>query len=335
LVIGLSGPVTPFLPIAEQMTFLLKFTRQAAVLIAILLAASMVIFLLVEAAPGDPAEIMLGTNAQPDTVAALRAELGLDRPLPVRYLSWIGGVLTGDLGKSYTYDTPVSELLGQRLAVTLPLTALATLISICVALPLGVSAAARPGGVSDGLASVFSQFGIAVPNFWIGLLLILTVSLGLGWFPAGGFPGWGDGFWPALSSLILPAVAMAVPQAAVLTRVTRAAVIEVTNEDFVRTARAKGNSPRRALWRHVVPNALLPVVTMLGMQIPFLISGAVLVENVFTLPGIGTLAYQALSQRDLIVVQNVVLLFAVIVLVTNAIVDALYTILDPRLRGKS
>lgn len=312
-----------------------RLARQIGGLGIVLAIASLVIFLLIEAAPGDPASIILGTSASPDTVAALRTDLGLDRPLPLRYLSWIGGVFTGDLGNSYTYDTPVSALIANRLAVTAPLTLIATLLSIIISLPLGVWAANRPNGPVDTLASLFSQVGIAVPNFWIGLLLILGVALGLGWFTPGGFPGWDGNFWAALEALILPSIALAVPQSAVLTRVTRAAVIEVTNEDFIRTARAKGMSRTRALWRHAVPNALLPVVTMLGLQIPFLISGAVLVENVFTLPGIGTLAYQALSQRDLIVVQNVVLMFTLIVMVVNVVVDALYAVLDPRLRGRT
>ncbi|WP_028725525.1 ABC transporter permease [Paracoccus zeaxanthinifaciens] len=317
------------------MPALTRSARRIGGLLAVLLIASLVIFLLIEAAPGDPASIMLGTSAAPDTVAALRAELGLNRPLALRYLSWLGGLVRGDMGVSYTYDTPVAGLILDRLLVTLPLTAMAVVLSVAIALPLGVWAANRPNGPVDTLASVFSQVGIAVPNFWIGLLLILGVALGLGWFTTGGFPGWGAGAGPAIGALVLPAIALAIPQAAVLTRVTRAAVIEVANEDFIRTARAKGLSRSRALWRHTVPNALLPVVTMLGLQIPFLISGAVLVENVFTLPGIGTLAYQALSQRDLIVVQNVVLLFTLIVLVVNFAVDGLYSVLDPRLRGRT
>ena len=308
--------------------------RRLAGAALMLLVTSLVIFLLIEAAPGDPAEIMLGTSAQADTVAALRDQLGLDRPLMVRYLAWLGGVVTGDMGQSYTYGVPVAGLIAERMLVTLPLTLMATLLAVGVSVPLGVMAAARPGRAGDGLATVFAQMGIAVPNFWIGLLLILVFALKLGWFPVGGFPGWGDAGWGAISALILPAVALAIPQAAVLTRVTRAAVLDVASEDFIRTARAKGLSRRRALWRHTVPNALLPVVTMLGLQIPFLISGAVLVENVFSLPGIGTLAYQALSQRDLIVVQNVVLLFAAIVLAVNAGTDALYARLDPRLKAR-
>ena len=309
--------------------------RRLAAALLMLLVTSLVIFLAIEAAPGDPAEIMLGTSAQADTLAALRSQLGLDRPLMVRYAAWLGDVVTGDLGQSYTYGVPVAGLIADRMLVTLPLTLIATALAVVVSVPLGVMAAARPGRAGDGLASVFAQMGIAVPNFWIGLLLILGFALKLRWFPTGGFPGWGDAGIGAIRSLVLPAIALAIPQAAVLTRVTRAAVLDIASEDFVRTARAKGLSSRRALWRHVVPNALLPVVTMLGLQIPFLISGAVLVENVFNLPGIGTLAYQALSQRDLIVVQNVVLLFAVIVLAVNAGTDALYARLDPRLRGRA
>ncbi|WP_432454216.1 MULTISPECIES: ABC transporter permease [unclassified Agarivorans] len=303
-------------------------------LIVTLLVVSFVIFLVMEAVPGDPAEIILGMSAAPDTLEALRSQLGLDQSFLVRYVNWLVGLLHGDLGNSYTYSTSVAQLIGERLTVTLPLTGLAVFLSVLISLPLGVIAAAKPNGIVDIFASLFSQIGIAVPNFWIGLLLILGISLSFGWFPAGGFPGWEAGFWAALQALILPSIALAIPQAAVLTRVTRAAVIEVTNEDFVRTARAKGATPNQALWRHIMPNALIPIVTMLGMQISVLIAGAVLVENVFSLPGMGTLAYQALAQRDLIVIQNVVLFFAAIVMIINFIVDALYTVLDPRLRTR-
>lgn len=299
-----------------------------------LLLASVVIFALVKAAPGDPAQIMLGTSAAPDTLAALRVQLGLDQPLIWQYLGWLQGIVSGDMGQSYTYDVPVSGLVASRAAVTLPLAALASIGAVMLAVPLGVWAAARPGGGADIAATVLAQMGIAVPNFWIAIVLILTVSLGLGYFPAGGFPGWQSGWVSALQALILPAISLGIPQAAVLTRVTRAAVLDLMHEDFIRTARAKGLSLRQALWRHAVPNALLPVVTMLGLQIPFLISGAVLVENVFNLPGIGTLAYQALAQRDLIVVQNVILLFAALVLVMNVLTDTLAVMLDPRLRGR-
>ncbi len=309
-------------------------TKSLAGLLVTLLVVSFVIFLIMEAVPGDPAEIMLGTSASPDTLEALRNQLGLNQPLLTRYFSWLWGVLHGDLGNSYTYSTSVAQLIGERLKVTLPLTGMAIVLSVAISLPLGVIAASRPNGIVDNFASLFAQVGIAVPNFWIGLLLILGVALYFGVLPAGGFPGWDAGFWPAIKALLLPSIALAIPQAAVLTRVTRAAVIEVTNEDFVRTARAKGATPNHALWRHVMPNALIPVVTMLGMQISVLIAGAVLVENVFNLPGLGSLAYQALAQRDLVVIQNVVLFFAAIVMGVNFLVDAVYTVLDPRLRAR-
>ncbi|MDV7103632.1 ABC transporter permease [Vibrio sp. TH_r3] len=309
-------------------------THSFSRLLITLLIVSFVIFLIMEAVPGDPAEIILGMSAQPDTLAALRAQLGLDQPLLTRYSVWLVGLLQGDLGNSYTYSTAVSELISERLAVTLPLTAIAIMLSVVISVPLGVLAAAKPNSAVDIFASFFSQIGIAVPNFWIGLLLILGIALTFGWFPSGGFPGWDTSVALSLQALVLPSIALAIPQAAVLTRVTRAAVLEVINEDFVRTARAKGATPSHVLWRHVMPNALIPVVTMLGMQISVLIAGAVLVENVFNLPGMGTLAYQALAQRDLIVIQNVVLFFAAIVMGVNFIVDALYTILDPRLRSR-
>ena len=304
-----------------------------AFLAASLLAVSFIIFAVMAAVPGDPAEIMLGTSAAPDTLAALRRELGLDQPFLLRYGDWLAGLTRGDLGLSYTYSTPVAELIGERLAVTLPLAGYAVALSLAISLPLGVFAGQKPGGPADIVATLFSQIGIAVPGFWIGLLLILGVALTLGWFPTGGFPGWQAGLLPAITALTLPAIALAIPQAAVLTRVTRTAVIDVAREDFVRTARAKGASRMRALWRHVVPNALIPVVTMLGMQISVLMAGTVLVENVFTLPGLGTLAYQALAQRDLIVIQNVALLFAVIVMGLNFAVDTLYAVIDPRLKA--
>ena len=302
-------------------------------LVATLLAVSVLVFLVMGVLPGDPAAVMLGTSARPDTLAALQAELGLDRPLIVRYLAWMGGALTGDFGTSYTYHVPVGGLIADRLAITLPLAVLAILVSIAIALPLGILAAARRNGPADAGATVFAQLGVAMPNFWIGLILVLVFSSWLGLMPSGGFPGWGAGFWPCLVALAMPAVALALPQAGILTRVTRSAVLDVMGEDFVRTARAKGLSHRRALIRHVVPNALLPIVTIVGLQFTFLIAGAVLVENVFSLPGLGRLAYQSLVQRDLVTMQAVVLFFAALVILVNFLVDLSYLVLDPRLRA--
>ncbi len=308
-------------------------TRRIFGLMLTLIAVSLLVFAVMALLPGDPAAITLGTSATPETLAALRHDMGLDQPLIVRYGQWLAGALTGDLGKSYTYGVPVAGLIVERLAVTLPLAVLAIVLSVLVAVPLGVAAAARRGGFLDIVAALFSQMGIAVPGFWVGLLLVLLFATSLGWMPAGGFPGWSNGMWPAMKSLVLPAVALALPQAAVLTRVTRSAVLDTLHEDFARTATAKGLSRSRVLWGHVVPNALVPVLTILGLQFTFLVAGAVLIENVFTLPGLGRLAYQALSQRDVIVLQDVVLFFAGLVIVVNFLVDLSYLALDPRMRA--
>ncbi|MEW9526495.1 ABC transporter permease [Agrobacterium radiobacter] len=307
--------------------------RRLVSLVITLFAVSLIIYVVMGLLPGDPAAIMLGTSASPDTLAALQKQMGLDQPLPLRYLHWLAGVFQGDLGQSYTYGVPVAGLILERLAVTLPLALLAVCLSVAIAIPLGVAAARNRNGALDFAAGLFSHVGIAVPGFWVGLLLIIVFSTTLGWMPAGGFPGWTPSFSAGLMALILPAVALALSQAGVLTRVCRSAVLEVMNEDFVRTARAKGLSERVALWRHAVPNAMIPVVTMIGLQFTFLIAGAVLVENVFNLPGLGRLAYQALTQRDIVVMQSVVLFFSALVIIMNFVVDIAYLLIDPRLRA--
>ncbi len=297
-----------------------------------LLVASLLIFLLLEILPGDPAAVILGVGAQEDTLRALRAELGLDLPAPVRYLNWLGEVLQGNLGRSYTYDTPVQELLLNRVELSLPLALLAILLSTGIAIPLGVFAASRHRKVADTGIMGFAQLGVAVPNFWFAILLILLFSVKLGWFSAGGFAGWDAGWFPAFKSLVLPAVALALPQAAILARVTRSSVLETVQEDYIRTARAKGLSRSQALWRHAVRNALIPVVTILGLQLSFLLAGTIIIENVFYLPGVGRLLFQAIAQRDLMVVKNLVLVLAATVVLINFLVDLLYAVLDPRLR---
>lgn len=307
-------------------------SRRLTGLVITLLVVSLVIFAVMDLLPGDPASIMLGTSASPETLAALRHELGLDQPLLFRYGQWLAGVFSGNLGQSYTYGVPVAGLIVERLAVTLPLALIAIALSVLIALPLGVLAAARRGGIVDAVATVFSQVSIAVPAFWVALLLIILFSTTLGLMPAGGFPGWDAGFLPALQALVMPAVALALPQAGVLTRVTRSAVLDTMHEDFARTAVAKGLSGSTVLWRHIVPNALVPILTILGLQFTFLVAGAVLVENVFNLPGLGRLAFQALSQRDIVVMQDVVLFFAGLVIVMNFIVDLSYLVIDPRMR---
>ncbi|WP_416355216.1 ABC transporter permease [Aureimonas phyllosphaerae] len=307
--------------------------RQSAGFLVLLIAVSLLVFVVFDLLPGDPAAVMLGTSARPDTLVALRAELGLDQPVFLRWLAWLGAATTGDFGRSITYGMPVSGLIAQRMAVTLPL----ALMALALALPLGLTsgflAARRPGAWADRVAVVFAQSGMAVPNFWIGLLLILVFANTLGWMPGGGFPGWDAGIASALTSLTMPAVALALPQAAVLCRVTRGALLETASEDFLRTARAKGLSETSALLRHGAPNALPPILTVVGFQFAFLVAGAVLVENVFALPGLGQLAYQALAQRDLVTMQAVALLLAASVVLVNALVDALQVWVDPRRRA--
>lgn len=300
-------------------------------LILTTLAASIIVFLLMQVLPGDPAAVMLGINAQPETLAALQKQLGLDAPLWSRYLTWISGFVVGDFGVSYTYSVPISELLGPRILVSLPLAMLAMFLSIVVAIPLGVIAASKRGKATDVIGMGVAQVGVAIPNFWLGLLLILLFSLQLGWFPASGFGGWDRGLWTGLRSLILPAVALALPLAAILARVTRSAVIETLSEDFVRTARAKGLSRSAALWKHATPNALIPVVTIIGLQFSFLLAGTIIIENVFNLPGVGRLIFQSIAQRDLITVQSLVTLLAASVIAVNFLVDLAYGFLDPRL----
>ena len=298
-----------------------------------LLVAALVVFVVMEVLPGDPAAIILGTGAQPDNLAALRKELGLDQPAVLRFFAWIGGLLTGDLGNSYTYSVPVAELIADRVAVSLPLAVIAILLSTAIAIPLGVLAAARHKRLADLCVMGFSQIGVAVPNFWFAILLVLLFSVTLRWLPAGGFAGWDAGVLAALQSLLLPAVALALPQAAILARVTRSSVLEVLGEDYVRTARAKGLTRRAALWRHALRNALIPVVTIMGLQFSFLLAGTIIIENVFYLPGLGRLIFQAIAQRDLVVVRDLVVLLAGTVVIVNFVVDLLYAVLDPRLRG--
>ncbi len=307
--------------------------KRFAALVATLFAASLVVFLVMQVLPGDPATIILGVGAREDTLAAMRQQLGLDRPLIVQYLAWVGGLLTGDLGTSYTYSRPVSDLVLQRLNVSLPLALMAIALSTAIAIPSGVIAAARHNRLGDVGVSAVAQIGIAIPNFWFAMLLILLFSITLGWFPAGGFAGWEGGLLPGLRSLLLPAVALALPQAAILTRVTRSSVLEVLGEDHVRTARAKGLTRSAALWCHAVRNALIPVITIMGLQFSFLVAGTIVIENVFYLPGLGRLLFQAIAQRDLIVVQSLVVLLAGFVVVVNFLVDIAYLAIDPRLRG--
>lgn len=310
--------------------------KRLLTLLATLAAASALIFSVLELLPGNVAQVILGDSATPESIAALEAKLGLHRPALERYTDWAGGWLHGHSAVSTSYDAPTATLIAERLQVTLPLAVLAMALTVALALAMGVYAASRHRRPGDVVVMTLSQLGLAVPSFWLAILLILVFSVKLQWFSAGGFPGWteaeGGGFWPGLQALLLPAVALAAVQAAVLARWVRSSVLDVMRDDYVRTARAKGLSRRATLWRHVLRNAMIPVLTVIGLQFAFLISGTVVVEQVFVLPGIGRLVFQAVANRDLAVVRDVVMLLVAMVVVVNFIVDLLYAAIDPRLK---
>jgi len=309
------------------------FLKRLITLIATLVGASIVVFLVLEVLPGNAAQVLLGPDASAQAVQALAVKLGLDRPAPERYWEWITGMLHGDLGLSYAYSSPVSDLVRERLAVTVPLAMMAMALTSLIALSAGIYAAARHNKLGDVSVMGLSQIGIAIPNFWFAILLILLFSVHLRWFSAGGFPGWDEGIFEGIKALLLPAVALAVVQSAILARITRSAVLEVSHEDFVRTARAKGASRMRTLWGHVLRNAMIPVITVMGLQFAELLAGTIVVERVFSLPGLGYLIFQSILNRDLIVVRNCVMLLAAMVVAVNFVVDVLYAAIDPRVKA--
>ena len=302
-------------------------------LVATLLVASAIVFAAMSVLPGDAALLRLGMNAEPEAVAALRAEMGLDRPLPARFAAWLGGVVSGDLGTSGTYDVPVTALIAERAAVSAPLAALALLLSVMLALPAGLLAAIRRDRISDRLVQAAAQVGLSVPAIWLGLLFIYVFAVHLRWTASGGFPGWGAGFGAGLAALVLPTLALGIPQAAILTRIVRTAVTEAMDEDYVALARAKGRRLAGAVIVHALPNAWAPIITIIGMQFGFLVAGAIVVETVFNLPGLGRLLFQAVAQRDVVLVQGVTLVVVATVVVVNALCDVLATWTNPRQRA--
>jgi len=308
------------------------FLRRLLGFAATLLVAALVIFVLLDLLPGDPAQFMLALNATPESVALLRQQMGLDVPAPQRFVSWIWGMLGGDFGMSYTQRAPVGELIWGRLGVTVPLSLLAMGLSMAIGLPLGILAARRRGKALDTSIMIVAQTGIAVPGFWLGMLLVLAFAVNLRWLPPGGFTPWDEDAGAALRGLILPSLALALPQASILARVMRTALVDVTGQDFIRTARAKGLTMGEAVWRHGVRNALLPVLTILGLQFAFLIAGTIIVENVFYLPGLGRLINTAISERDLILVRGATMILIIAVTLTMLLTDLAYGLVDPRLR---
>ena len=302
-----------------------------------LLAASAVVFVVLELLPGNAAQVILGETATPESLAAMEEKLGLNQPALQRYGAWVGGWLQGQTAVSIAYDTPTALLMLERLQVTLPLAVMAMGLTVALALALGIFAASKQNKAGDIGVMTLSQLGLALPNFWLAILLILLFAVHLEWVSAGGFPGWsednGGGIWQGIKALILPAMALAAVQTAILTRVTRSAVLDTLREDFVRTARAKGLSRSQVLWGHVLRNAMIPVITVMGLQFGNLITSAIVIENVFVLPGLGRLIFQAIANRDLVVVRDVVMLLAALVILINFLVDVLYAWVDPRLKA--
>jgi ABC-type dipeptide/oligopeptide/nickel transport system permease component len=282
------------------------------------------VFLLIHLVPGDPVEAMLGESARPADRTALREALGLDRPLGEQYLSYLGRLARLDLGQSFQFQRPVGDLLAERIPPTLELTGAALALALVLAVPLGVLAARNRDGALDSGAMGFSLLGISIPNFWLGPMLILVFSLWLGWTPVSGRDG------PV--SLILPAVTLGTGLAAILARMVRSSVLEVLEEDYVRTARAKGLSEVAVMWRHALRNAWLPVLTLLGLQLGGLLGGAVITETVFAWPGVGSLLVEAIQNRDYPVVQACVLLVSLAYVLVNTMTDLVYAWVDPRIR---
>lgn len=306
-------------------------TARIGIILLTLIAASMIIFTMTNIVPGDPAAYMMGLNATPEAMAGVRAQLGLDQPVVARYLDWVTGMVRGDFGISYTYRVPVADLVRERISVSLPLALYALGLAALIGLPLGIMAAYWHRRAGDTIIMTISQIGIAVPNFWLALMLVGVFAMGLRWVSAGGFPGWQAGVGAGLGALTLPAIALALPQASILARMMRTSLLETMGADYIRTARAKGLSRRAAILRHGVRNAFVPVLTILGLQFSFLLAGSIIVEKIFFLPGLGQLILQAIAQRDLIVVQGVIMVLVASVLLVTLLVDLLYRVVDPRI----
>lgn len=296
------------------------------------LVATVVVFFFMRLIPGDPAQVALGVNATPELLAETRKEFGTDRPLIVQYFDWAGGLLQGDFGISYVTRNDISPLVSDRLQVSLILVLTAMVVALAAAIPLGTLAAVKHRNLSGIAIGAGSQIGVAIPGFLAGILLVLIFAVGLGWLPASGWTPPAENFGDFIRRLILPVLALASVQGAILTRYVRSAVLEIMSEDYLRTARSKGLSKTGALMKHGMRNAAIPVITVTGVQIAALIIGAVVIERVFVIPGLGSLLLDSVGKRDLLTVQSVVMVLVAITLVLNLVIDIVYTIVDPRMR---
>ncbi len=306
--------------------------RRIIQMIPVLLIVSIVVFLIIHLIPGDPAELIAGSNATPERIEALRREYGLDQPLSVQYLIWLKNVLTGNLGNSIVNNFPVNTLVMQRIPATVELALASALIGALVAFPLGIISALRPGSFVDFFTTLFSALSFAIPSFWLAILFILLFSLQFKLLPPSGRPDFSEQPVEHLKSLILPAMTLGIAMAAKLTRFLRSSMLDVINQDYTRTARAKGLSERLVVTRHAVRNALIPVITIFGLQIGDLLSGAIIVESIFAWPGVGRLTIQSVGWRDYAILQASVMFIVLAFLVVNLLTDLTYGLLNPRIR---
>jgi len=306
--------------------------RRLAATLPVLLVVAVLVFLMLRLTPGDPAAVLAGDAASTEQIARIRAGLGLDRSLPEQFAIWVGRMLSGDLGQSFYYKMPVTELIGQRIEPTVSLAVLTISIAVLIAVPLGVLAAWRFGGALDRSLMAFSVLGFSIPVFVLAYLLIWLVSLKLGWLPVQGYKRFGDGVLPWLQHLLLPSITLSVIYIALIARVTRASVLETLGEDYIRTARAKGLAEKRVLIRHALANAAVPIVTVIGIGVALLIGGVVVTESVYAIPGLGRLTVDAVLARDFPTIQGVILLFSFAYVMINLLVDLSYVFFDPRIR---
>jgi peptide/nickel transport system permease protein len=306
--------------------------RRLGGMVIVLALVVTVVFIIVRVTPGDPAAVMLGADATPQDIAQLREKMGLDAPLFVQYIQFVLGLLKGDLGQSIFLNQPVTQALAARAEPTFFLTLFSILIATAIALPVGIISAVKRGTVFDQIVVVLTMVAASVPSFWLGLMLIQMFAVGLGWFPASGYGGPDTDFLERLHHLVLPAITLGIVNSAMITRFTRAAMLDVLGDDYVRTARAKGASERRVILKHALKNALIPIITVIGLSIAMLVAGAVVTETVFGLPGVGNLVVSAVLRRDYPVIQGALLVVAAIYVLINFIVDMLYILVDPRVR---
>jgi peptide/nickel transport system permease protein len=301
-------------------------------MVAVMFIVATVVFVIIRVTPGDPAAVMLGPDAQPSDIVELRSKLGLDQPLPVQYVTWLGQIAIGDLGQSIFLNQPVLSAIGDRAEPTLMLTVMSMLIAVAIALPIGIASAVWRGSLLDQATLTASMFTASIPSFWLGLLVMQLFAVKLGWFPVAGYGGPGASFLDRMAHLVLPACVLGIVNSALITRFTRASMLDVLGDDYVRTARAKGLPERRVVLKHALKNALIPILTVIGLTTALLISGAVVTETVFGLPGVGNLVVNGVLRRDYPVIQGALLVIAALYVLVNLAIDLLYLVVDPRVR---